>query len=265
MGDATRRVSCVLPAYNEGECLAFTVTEWAAALARHTGDYEIIVVDDGSTDDTASRLRELRTRHERLRVITHDTNLGYGTAITNGFAAATFPLLFFTDADGQYAPDDLGRLLEHVDMAEVVVGYRLGRSDPGIRHLLSRGYNFLVRRALGVRLRDINCAFKLMHRDVFRKLEIESTGFTINAELALNARVADMRVIEVPVRHRPRLAGRSKVRPVHVLSGLHGLAQLRGRRRRSTASGRSPTGSGAFRGGASLPLERNRDTAARAG
>ena len=226
----THRVSCVLPALNEAESLPATVAEWAAALARCTADYEIIVVDDGSTDDTGRVLRELAERHDRLRVVTHARNLGYGTAISNGFAQATFPLLFFTDADGQYEPEDIRLLLERIDTADVAVGYRVGRADSRLRCALSRGYNFIARTVLGVSLRDFNCAFKLMHRGGFWRLGMESTGFGVNAELAWSARHADMTVVEVPVRHRPRRAGRSTVRPFHVLAAFYGLARVRARR-----------------------------------
>jgi glycosyltransferase involved in cell wall biosynthesis len=228
------RLSCVLPAYNEAENLPQTVSAWAAALPRHTRDHEIIVVDDGSVDQTASVLRDLSARYERVRVIRHETNLGYGAAIANGFAQAAFPLLFFTDADGQYEPEDVRLLLERIDAADMVVGYRVRRADTAFRRLLSGGYNLLTRRLVGISLRDINCAFKLMHQDTFRGLGIALTGFGVNAELALRARRAQMAVVEVPIRHRPRQAGRSTVRPIHVLRGLQELARLRHRHVRAS-------------------------------
>jgi dolichol-phosphate mannosyltransferase len=248
------RVTCVLPAYNEAGSLADTVARWAAALPTFTPEHEIIVVDDGSTDDSAPLLRQLCARYPSLRVLTHATNLGYGAAIAYAFRQAAFPLLFFTDSDGQYEPDDLPLLLARIATADVVVGYRLRRADPPFRSLLSRGYNLLARRLIGVSLRDLNCAFKLMHRETFRRLDIQSTGFIVNAELAARACDAGMTVVEVGVRHRPRHAGRSTVRPHHVLAALVGLARVRARRRpprdRSAAPARV-VGAGA----ASLGLE----------
>jgi len=227
-----RRVSCVFPARNEAASLAETVREWAATLDRWTTAYEIIVVDDGSTDDTATVLHDLSSRYPALRVITHGRNLGYGATIARGFAHATFPLLFFTDADGQYDSRDFPRLLDRIDDADVVVGYRRRRADPRVRDLASRGYNLLTRHLLGVPVRDVNCAFKLIQRDAFRALEIEATGFTVNAELVVRARTAGLRIVEMPVRHRARRAGRSTVRPVHVFVTIAGLARLCWRRRR---------------------------------
>jgi glycosyltransferase involved in cell wall biosynthesis len=223
------RVSCVLPAHNEAESLPDTVAGWAAALTRLAAEHEIIVVDDGSTDDTPRVLDALRRRHERLRVVAHDRNQGYGAAVLHGFDVAAFPLLLFSDADGQYDPRDLGALLQHVDHADLVAGYRRRRADPALRRILSSGYNAIARRILGVELRDLNCAFKLIHRDALRRLGLRSRDFAINAELATRARRAGLRIVEVPVRHRPRRAGRSTVRAVHVVAGLYGIARLRGR------------------------------------
>jgi glycosyltransferase involved in cell wall biosynthesis len=229
------RVSCVFPAYNEAANLPEVIRRWDAGLAASTRDYELIVVDDGSTDDTAAVLRQLVGRYERLRTITHGRNLGYGTAISNGFEAAKCPLVFFTDADGQYEPEDLGLLLDHIATADVVVGYRIERADPIIRRSLSNGYNSLVRHMVGLTLRDINCAFKLMRRDTFRRLGVEATGFTFNAELAANARRAGQRIVEVGVRHLPRQQGRSKVRPLHLVSSFYELVRVRARQRRVPA------------------------------
>jgi dolichol-phosphate mannosyltransferase len=224
---ARHDVSCVFPAFNEAACLAATILEWADALPAQTRAFELIVVDDGSTDHTAAVLRGLAGRVPRLRVLTHPTNLGYGAAIASGFAHAAHPLACFVDADGQYDPADLSRLLDRIGHADVVAGYRVRRADSGLRRVLSSGYNGLARRIVGTSLRDLNCAFKLMPRDTLRRIGVTATDFMVNADLVLRARDAGLVVAEVPVAHRPRRAGRSTVRPVHVLRGLAGLARLR--------------------------------------
>jgi GT2 family glycosyltransferase len=222
-----RRVTCVLPAYNEAASLPHTVASWDAVLSTCTNDHEILVVDDGSTDDTARVLRDLAARFARLRVVAHRANLGYGAAIAKGFARAAFPLLFFTDSDGQYDPRDFPRVLDRLPTADIVVGYRTSRADPPGRDFLSRAYNWIARRIIGVTLRDLNCAFKLMRRETFTTLGRQSTGFVVNAEMAANAARLGLEIVEVPVRHLPRVAGHTKVRPSDILTTLYGLLRLR--------------------------------------
>ena len=230
-----QRVSCVVPAYNEADSLPDTLPELAAALMRLTREHEIIVVDDGSTDGTARVLRELAQRMP-LHVVTHGANRGYAAALVSGFTRASFPLVFFTDADGQFMPDDLALLLARIDAADIVVGYRVERRDPWPRLLLSRGFNAIVRALLDVEMRDLNCAFKLMRREVLRTLVLEGPDFCINAEMAAGARRAGLTVVEVGVRHRPRRAGRSSVRPWHLLTSIYGIAMLRRRLQRLPAA-----------------------------
>jgi dolichol-phosphate mannosyltransferase len=225
----------VLPARNEAGSLPSTVAEWAGALGALTDAHEIIVVDDGSTDDTLDVVRRLAARYEQLRVVSHGRPSGYGAAVASGFAHAVHPWLFFTDADGQFDPGDFALLLECRTLGGIAVGYRPQRADPALRRWLSAGYNALARRLIGVSLRDINCAFKLMHRETFERLGIEATGFTFNAELAANARRAGVRIVEIPVQHRPRVAGESTVRPIDVVRSLYGLALLRVRSARGAA------------------------------
>lgn len=202
-------VSCVMPAYNEREGIRRAVEHVRQAIERLTTGFEIIVVDDGSTDGTGQILEEMAD--ETLRVVRLPENYGYGRALRAGFEAAVHPLVFFTDSDDQFDPLDLERLLPLAADAELVVGYRVGRRDGALRSVLSSGYNRLMRGLLGLDVRDINCAFKLVRRDVLSNLGLTSDGYTINAEMLARAHKQGWRLREVPVGHRPRLTGRSKV------------------------------------------------------
>lgn len=204
-----RLVSCVMPAYNEHEVIRHAVQRVQQALERLTADFEIVVVDDGSTDGTGGILDAMAGA--RLRVIHFPENRGYGRALRAGFATARHPLVFFMDSDDQFDPVDLGRLLALTADADIVVGYRVTRGDGAVRELLSGGYNALVRALLSLNVRDVNCAFKLVHRDALASLGLTSDGYTINAEMLARAERAGLRIREVPVSHHPRRSGQSKV------------------------------------------------------
>src|SRR5262245_22424541 len=160
------RVSLVLPAYNEQAAIRQAVLEACAALAELTDAYEVLVVDDGSRDDTAVVVAELAASRPQVRLLRHERNRGYGAALRTGFAAARFERVAFTDADCQFHLADLGRLLPLSDRYPLVVGWRQARQDPWRRRFLSRGYNLLTRALLGTRVRDCDCALKVFRRDV---------------------------------------------------------------------------------------------------
>jgi 4-amino-4-deoxy-L-arabinose transferase-like glycosyltransferase len=205
------RLSLVLPAYNEEAGIRQAILEACSALAKLTSAYEILVVDDGSRDDTAAIVAELAALHPQVRLLRHDSNRGYGAALRTGFAAARFERVAFTDADCQFHLADLGRLLPLSDHHPVVVGWRQGRQDPWRRRFLSRGYNVLTHALLGTRVRDCDCALKVFQREALPQLLPETNTFFVNAEMLTKARQHGLEVAEVGVRHRPRLRGHSKV------------------------------------------------------
>lgn len=221
------RVSCVLPARNEEGAIGTVVPAALEALASLTVESELLVVDDGSTDGTGALLDTLASKEARLRVIHFREPRGYGAALRAGFAASRLPLLAFTDSDGQFDLRDLDRVLPLLVDADLVVGFRVDRADPASRHLLSRGYNALVRMLVGVHVRDVNCAFKAFHRRVLDLLPLESDGYAINAELVARADAAGLRIREVGIRHFARIAGRSKVGAANVPGALRQLWTLR--------------------------------------
>jgi dolichol-phosphate mannosyltransferase len=206
-----RSLSLVIPAYNEEAGIRQAVEEADQALAQLAAQYEIIVVDDGSADGTAAVVQEAAVRHARVRVLRHQSNLGYSAALRTGFEAAAYDRVAFTDADCQFHLADLGSLLSLTEHHAIAVGFRLDRKDRWSRRFFSGGYNFLVRTLLGTGVRDCDCALKVFRRDVLMKLLPETPGFFVNTEMLTRARQLGCSVAEAGVRHRPRLKGVSKV------------------------------------------------------
>jgi len=201
-------LSVVLPAYNEAANLQATVEAALEVLRSLGGRFEVIVVDDGSRDGSGALVDALARATPEVRAVHHPRNRGYGAAIRSGFAAATLPWLFFTDADGQFDLRELPALLSRTARADIVAGYRLRRHDPWFRRLYAFLFGrLLVRAVLGVRVRDLNCAFKLIRRDLVARLDLKSDGALINAELLGKAQRAGARIVEVGVHHLPRRAG----------------------------------------------------------
>ncbi len=211
--DAPLRISLVLPAFNEAAVIGRAVAEAEAALAGRFAAFEVIVVDDGSTDGTAAEVERLLHTAPHTRLLRHGTNRGYGAALRTGFEAARFPLVAFTDADCQFDLSELADLAAIAAAADrdIVAGYRADRKDPWRRRFLSRGYNLLARTLLGTRVRDVDCALKVFRRTALAQLLPESRGFFVNTEMLTRARLLGLTVAERPVTHRPRAGGDSKV------------------------------------------------------
>ena len=201
------RVSFVLPAYNEEANISRALESTVAAATRYCAAYEVVVVDDGSSDRTAE-LVELAARHDAsIRLMSHGTNLGYGQALRTGFDNAALDFVFFTDADNQFDMDELPLLLTWADEADVVAGYRKQRCDPLMRRMNAWAWNRLVRLLFYVPVRDIDCAFKLFRRSALAGVRIESGGAMINTEIMVKLSRAGRTVVEVGVTHHPRTAG----------------------------------------------------------
>jgi dolichol-phosphate mannosyltransferase len=207
----TTGLSLVIPAYNEAAGIRQAIDEADRALAERGGDYEILIVDDGSRDGTDEVvLAAIRTR-PHVYLLRHPDNRGYGAALRTGFKAARFDRVAFTDADCQFDLRDLTSLVPLTDQYPLAVGYRVERQDPWTRRFYSRGYNLLVRGLLGTRVRDCDCALKVFRQDVVARLLPRTDGFFVNAEMLTRARQLGYGVAERGVRHRPRLSGASKV------------------------------------------------------
>lgn len=205
-------LSVFFPAYNDAPSLPGLITKTFEVLTRHVRDFEVVVVNDGSADDTAAVLEQLQGVHgARLRVITHPENRGYGGALRTGFAAATKDFVFYTDGDGQYDVGELPKLLDAVwpDVG-LVNGYKTQRRDPWHRIAIGAAYNQFARFLFRVRLRDIDCDFRLVRRSLVERGGLRSSSGTICVELVKLLESSGMRVIEVPVSHYPRYHGRSQ-------------------------------------------------------
>jgi glycosyltransferase involved in cell wall biosynthesis len=200
-------VTVVLPAHNEEENLAEAVREAIAATEPVSRRQEIIVVDDGSHDATAEIATALAVMDSRVRLVRHEHNRGYGSAIRSGIAAARMDWVLLTDADLQFDLRQLTEFVPHTAEAQLVVGYRAKRNDPLIRRLNAGGWNALVHLLFRLPVRDVDAAFKLIRRDALDGLDFISTGAAIDTELLAKASRGGARIVELPVIHRPRLAG----------------------------------------------------------
>ncbi len=202
-------LSIVLPAYNEEKNAENAVKE-VSAVAQGLGmDYEIILVNDGSADRTGEIGRELEQRIPNFRLVEHYPNRGYGGALKAGFAAATKELIAVTPADKQFDYSEIIRLLERLDEADIVSGFRADRRDPFIRKFNAFGWNSVVRLLFGRLCRDIDCGFKLFRREILEHVHIESDGAMIDTEFLAGAKARGYRIVDVPVTHLPRVAGES--------------------------------------------------------
>lgn len=221
-------ISAVLPAYNEEENIENATKRMADAL-RSLGlrDWEVIIVDDGSADQTGQIADRLTTEDPgHIRVFHHNPNRGYAAALSTGFTNAKHQLIFFTDSDLQFDVGEIKNLVPLIEDADIVCGFRIYRFDHLTRLVLSWGFNLLVRIMFRIGVRDIDCAFKLFRREVFDKVKIESKKFFVNAEVLAKAKYHGFRLAEIGVRHYPRAAGHSTVRPSHIFSTLRELAQI---------------------------------------
>jgi len=200
-------LSVFYPCYNEQDNVRRVVGEALAVLPSLSDDFEIILVDDGSKDRTGEIIDSLAAEDSRIRAVHHPANRGYGGALQSGFRAATKELVFYTDGDGQFDIAELPKLLELIDRYDIVSGYRVRRQDSVIRRLNAWMWGRLVTAVLGFKCRDVDSAFKLYRRAIFDRIEMKSTGALIDAEILARARRAGYTLTEVPVSHRPRVAG----------------------------------------------------------
>jgi glycosyltransferase involved in cell wall biosynthesis len=199
------------PAYNDGGTIASLVIRAVQVASRLTPDFEVIIVNDGSSDTTREIADELARTYPQVRAVHHAANRGYGGALRTGFSEATKELVAYTDGDAQYDPTELealwNRLTPDVDL---VNGYKISRSDPLHRIVIGRVYHHVVKFLFRLRVRDVDCDFRLMRRDIFNRVRLERDTGVICLEMMRKIQDAGYRVVEVPVHHYHRTHGQSQ-------------------------------------------------------
>ena len=211
--DPPHGLTVFFPAYNDGGTIASMVVMADLTARALTADYEIIVVNDGSSDATAEVLGDLATVYPRLRVVTHEKNRGYGAALRSGFRAATRHLVFYTDGDAQYDPRELTvlwRRLAENPAVDLVNGYKISRADPLHRIVIGRVYHHMVKLLFGLRVRDVDCDFRLLRLSIFDRVALEKSSGVICLEMMKKIQDAGFRIAEVPVHHYHRAYGVSQ-------------------------------------------------------
>jgi glycosyltransferase involved in cell wall biosynthesis len=204
-------ISVFFPAYNDGGTIASMVITALLTLRELTDDYEVIVVNDGSSDYTPQVLDELARAYPKVHIVHHPQNRGYGGALRTGFASASKELVFYTDGDAQYDVRELKDLYAAlVDGVDMVNGYKISRSDPWYRTVIGRIYHWTVKLGFGLKLRDVDCDFRLMRRSIFDRVFLKSDSGVICVEMMKKIQDAGFAVAEVPVHHYHRAYGRSQ-------------------------------------------------------
>ena len=202
-------ISLVMPAYNEADNIEPMVAEATPALEANADSHEIIVVDDGSADESAAVTRRVMESYPTVRLVEHPANKGFGAAVFSGFTSAEKDWIFYTDADRQFVLSELERFVPYMDEADLIAGYRAPRQDPFMRVFYGKGWSALCTLMFGYTVRDVDCGFKLFRREIIESLapQIASRGATFSIEWLVRAKRAGYRFVELPVTHQPRVAG----------------------------------------------------------
>ena len=210
-GAAKPGLSVFFPAYNDSGTIASLVITALQTAQSLTDDFEVIIVNDGSVDATAQIANELARTYPQVKVVHHHGNRGYGGALRTGFHTATRELVFYTDGDAQYDPAEMARLWDAFSNdVDLVNGYKISRSDPFHRVVIGRIYHHTVRLLFGLRVRDVDCDFRLLRRSIFETVHLEKNSGVICLEMMKKIQDAGFRIAEVPIHHYHRAYGKSQ-------------------------------------------------------
>lgn len=246
MAQVRPSITAFFPCYNDAGTIASMVIAADRTLRELTDDYEIIVGNDASTDNSAEILDELREIYPRLRVLHHPVNRDYGGNLRSMFAAATKDLIFYTDGDAQYDPAELTELYARLGPeVDVVQGWKIGRGDPMHRKIIGRVYHHFVKWWFGLHLRDVDCDFRLFRRHVLESFPLDSNSGCITVEMMTRVELGHFSVVEVPVHHYHRAYGESQFfnfrRIARTLAELSGMwIRLKLLRRRYASGSATP-------------------------
>lgn len=203
-----KSLSMVFPAYNEQDNIVEAVQSAQIFLRKRFKKYEIIIVDDGSKDLTASRVKQIAQKDKNIKILTHTINLGYGQAVYDGLSAAKSSLIFFSDSDLQFNLSEMDDFLGKIDACDAIVGYRRKRVEGLSRSLNMYGWKILLALMLKIKFKDIDCAFKLFKRKTLDGIKITCGGAMFSAELMYKISHNGSKILEMPVNHYPRTKGK---------------------------------------------------------
>lgn len=221
-------LSIFFPAFNEEVNIKIVVQQTLDLAPKVSQKFEILVIDDGSVDNTAAVVKDMAKQHKQIRLIQHKVNMGYGNALKTGFYNSKYDFITYMDADNQFDFSQLNKLLARINEADLVVGYRIKRADNFVRRLNGRMWNIMVALLLNLPIKDIDCGFKLIKKEVIDNIsELESTGATISAELLVKAQKKSFKIVQVGLIHKERRYGSPTGGNVlHIFRAFHDLFQL---------------------------------------
>jgi|SRR3989338_233943 len=224
LGMKKHSISAFFPVYNDAGTVELMAAKLDKILNEYAKDYEIIIVDDASPDSSGRIADELAKKNKKIKVIHHKNNLGYGGALKTGFYSCKKDLIFYTDGDAQFDVYELPKLIPFIDEYDVVNGYKIKRADKFYRKIMGNLYNLIMHILFNLKVKDVDCDFRLMHRYIFDNVKLESNSGLICTEMMKKIQDTGYTIKNIPVNHYPRVYGHSQFfRPKRILSVLIGL------------------------------------------
>mgnify|MGYP001607419799 CR=1 FL=1 len=232
MARKLKSLTIFFPVLNDSRAIADLIHDTFEVAPRVAHRFDVLVIDDGSTDETAAVLQQLRQRYSELRIAQHVKNLGYGTTLRDGISAAKGEFVFYTDGDGQYDVKELPLLVKQLDQGvDFVNGTKITRHDSLVRIVVGTIYQKVMKRLFQLPIDDVDCDFRLMRTKLIQKLPLKSSSGAIGAELVHMANGVGAQFRQVPVHHYPRRYGRSQFFRIRALltTCSEVMALIRGR------------------------------------